>query len=67
MSHLIRNFDFDESSLSMHEKLSPEADDLELGCRIENPEYSCEIIDLDGTRRKAVYPGVADIENCELS
>ncbi|ETS74589.1 hypothetical protein PFICI_13073 [Pestalotiopsis fici W106-1] len=64
MSHLIRNFEFDASSLQMYSKLSPEAEDLELGCAVEKPRYTCEIIGLDGTRITGIYPGVADADRC---
>ncbi|KAF7557592.1 hypothetical protein G7Z17_g510 [Cylindrodendrum hubeiense] len=64
MSHLIRNFDFDISSLTMHKKLAPEAEDLALGGAIDNPGHKCDIIDLDGTHIEGVYAGVADVDNC---
>ena len=63
MAHLIREFDFNTESLTMHKKLPPESADFELGGRIEKPEFTCDIIDLDGTRMKGVYPGIADVDN----
>lgn len=64
LAHLIRNFEFDTSSLCMYTKLQPDAKDLQMGQEIKNPPYTCKIIDLDGSEVTAMYPGVADIENC---
>lgn len=64
MAHLIKTFEFDLTSLCMHKKLAPEAEDLMLGPAIDTPEHKCSIIDLDGTRIEGVYPGISDAENC---
>ncbi|KKY21336.1 putative cytochrome p450 [Phaeomoniella chlamydospora] len=61
MAHIIREFEFDHKTLEMHKKLPPEAKDLELAPKVDS-KFSCDIIDLDGTKIKGVHPGVADVD-----
>lgn len=66
MAHLIRAFDFDTTAIEMHKRLPPDTKDLALG-PCEKPLAACDIMDIDGSRVKGVYPGIADIEYCASS